>query len=90
MHWRTKLSKAKQSLGKAYNTSRKILSIADRAHAMFSQNFNRVQDRFDPEVRQSINSALQTYGRQSRRLNAIDASIRNLGDQVQQTFPGYL
>ena len=90
MHWRTKLSKAKQSLGKAYNTSRKILSIADRAHAIFSQIFDKAQDRFDPEVRQSVNSALQTYGRQSRRLNAIDASIQNLGNQVQQTFPGYL
>ena len=87
MHWRTRLSKAKQSLGKAYNTSRKILSIADRAHAIFSQNFDKVQDRFDPEVRQTVNSALQTYGRQSKRLNDIDASIQNLGNQVQQTFP---
>ena len=90
MHCRTKLSNAKRSLGKAYNTSRKILSIADRAHAIFSQNFDKVQDRFDPEVRQTVNSALQTYGRQSRRLNAIDASIQNLCNQVQQTFPGYL
>ena len=90
MHWRTKLSKAKQSLGKAYNTSRKILSIADRAHAIFSQNFDKVQDRLDPEVRQTVNSALQTYGRQSRRLNAIGASLQNLGQQVEQTFPGYL
>ena len=90
MHWRTRLSKAKQSLGKAYNTSRKILSIADRAHAMFSQNFNQVQDRFDPEVRQSINSALQTYGRQSRRLNAIDAIIHHIGQAIQQTFPEHL
>ena len=90
MHWRTRLSKAKQSLGKAYNTSRKILSIADKAHVMFSQNFNQVQNLFDPEVRQSINSALQTYGRQSRRLNNVDASIQNFGQQVQQTFPGYL
>ena len=90
MHWRTKISKVKQSLGKAYNTSRKILSIADRAHAVFSQNFNMVQDRFDPEVRETVGSALQTYGRHSRRLNAIDASLQNLGQQVEQTFPGYL
>ena len=84
------MSKMKQSLGKAYNTSRKILSIADRAHATFSQTFDKVQDRFDPEVRQSIGSALQTYSRQSRRLNNIDASLQNLGQQVEQTFPGYL
>ena len=84
------MSKMKQSLGKAYNTSRKMLSVTDRAHAIFSQNFDMVQDRFDPQVRQTIGSALQTYGRQSRRLNAIDASIQNLGQQVEQTFPGYL
>ena len=55
----------------------------------FSQKFNMVQDRFDPEVRESIDSALRTYGRQSRRLNAIDASLQNLAGQVEQTFPGY-
>ena len=64
--------------------------MADKAHAIFSQNFNMVQDRFDPEVRQTIGSALQTYGRQSRRLNAIDASLQYLGQSVQQTFPGDL
>ena len=90
MHWRTKFSQVKRSLGKVYNTSRKVLSIADRAHSIFSQNFNMVQDRFDPEVRESIDSALRTYGRQSRRLNAIDASLQNLAGQVEQTFPGYL
>ena len=79
----------KQSLGKAYNTSR-FLSIADRAHAFFSQNFNMVQDRFDPEIRQSIGTALQTYNRHSRRLNAIDASVQNLRRQVQESFPEYL
>ena len=89
MHWRTRLLKAKQSLGKAYNTSRKSYRLQIE-HMPFSQNFDKVQDRFDPEVRQSVNSALQTYGRQSRRLNAIDASIQNLGNQIQQTFPGYL
>ena len=50
----------KQSLGEAYNTSRNFLSIADRAHAILSQNLNIVQDRFDPEIRQGIGTALQT------------------------------
>ena len=84
------MSKLKQSLGKAYNTSRKVLSIADRAHAIFSQNFNTVQDRFDPEMRQTIGTALQTYSRHSRRLNTIDASVQNLRRQVQESFPEYL
>ena len=57
---------------------------------LFSQNFNMVQDRFDPEIRQSIGTALQTYNRHSRRLNAIDTSVQNLRRQVQESFPGYL
>ena len=83
------MSKVEQSLGNAHNASRNVF-ITDKAHALFSQSFNMVQDRFDPEVRQAINSALQTYGRQSRRLNQIDASIQNLGQQVEQTFPGII
>ena len=84
------MSKLKVSLGKAYNTTRKVLSITDRAHAFFSQNFNTVQDRFDPEMRQTIGTALQTYSRHSRRLNAIDTSVQNLRRQVQESFPEYL
>ena len=67
-----------------------FLSIADRAHTFFSQIFNMVQDRFDPEIRQSIGTALQTYNRHSRRLNAIDTSVQNLRRQVQESFPEYL
>ena len=58
--------------------------------AFFSQNFNTVQDRFDPEMRQTIGTALQTYSRHSRRLNAIDTSVQNLRRQVQESFPEYL
>ena len=90
MHWRTRLSNIKHKLGKAYTTSSTILSVADRAHTFLAQNFDKVQDRFDPEIRQTIGSALQTYSRQSRRLNAIDESLQNLGSQARQTFPEYL
>ena len=80
----------KRSLGNVYNTSRKILSVADRAHAIVAQNFDMVQDRFDPETRKTIGTALQTYGIQSKRINAIDTSMRNLGRQAQESFPEYL
>ena len=49
-----------------------------------------VQDRFDPEMGQAIGTALQTYNRHSRRLNAIDTSVQNLRRQVQESFPEYL
>ena len=66
MHWRTKFSQVKRSLGKAYNTSRRVLSIADRAHAFFSQIFNMVQDRFDPQVRETL---IQLYERMVDKAN---------------------
>ena len=56
----------------------------------FFANFNMVQDRFDPEIRQIIGTALQAYNRHSRRLNAIDASVQNLRRQIQERFPEYL
>ena len=49
-----------------------------------------VQDRFDPEIRQSIGIALHTYNRHNIRLNANDASVQNVRRQVQESFPEYL
>ena len=80
----------KRSLGNVYNTSRKILSVADRAHAIVAQNFDMVQDRFDPETRNTIGTALQTYGIQRKRIKTIDESLQNLGSQARQSFPEYL
>ena len=90
MHWRTRLSKVKHSLGDAWNTSMKLLSITDRAHALLSKGYNVVQDRLEPEVRQTVGSALQTYGRRSRQINALDANTREIGRQVKEQFPEYL
>ena len=68
----------------------KVLSAADRAHALVSRGFNVVQDRLEPEVRQAVGSALQSYGRQSRRINALDTNVREIGRQVREQFPEYL
>ena len=90
MHWRTRLSKAKHSLGNAWNTSMKVLSIADRAHALAVRGYNVVQDRLEPDIRQGVGKALQTYARQSRRVNAVDTNLRNVGREVSRAFPEYL
>ena len=90
MHWRTRFSKAKQILGNAWNTSMKVLSAADRAHALLSKGFNVVQDRFEPEVRQAVGSALTSYGRRSRAINNLDTNVREIGRQVKQSFPEYV
>ena len=87
MHWRTRLTKTKHSLGNAWNTSMKVLSAADRAHALVSKGFNVVQDRLEPEVRQAVGSALQTYGRRSRQINNLDSNVREIGRQVRESFP---
>ena len=68
----------------------KVLSAADRAHALVSKGFNVVQDRLEPEVRQAVGSALQTYGRRSRQINNLDTNVREIGRQVKEQFPEYL
>ena len=90
MHWRTRFSKVKHSLGNAWNTSMKVLSAADRAHGLLSKGFNVVQDRLEPDMRQAVGSALQTYGRRSRQVNALDTNVREIGRQVREQFPEYL
>ena len=90
MHWRTLFSKVKHSLGYAWNTSMKVLSVADRAHALASRGFNVVQDRLEPEVRQAAGSALQTYGRRSSQINNLDGNVREIGRQVRESFPEHL
>ena len=90
MHWRTRFAKVKHSLGDAWNTSMKVLSVVDRAHAVASKGFNVVQDRLEPDVRQAVGSALQTYGRRSRAINNLDTNLREIGRQVKQSFPEYL
>ena len=68
MHWRTRMSKVKHSLGDAWNTSMKVLSVADRAHALASKGLNVLGDRLEPDVRQKFDGALQTYGMRSRQI----------------------
>ena len=84
------MSKAKHSLGNAWNTSMKVLSIVDRAHALAMKGYNVVQDRLEPDTRQAVGTALQTYARQSRRVKNVDANLRETGRQVREAFPEYL
>ena len=90
MHWRTKFTRVKHSLGQAYNTSMKVLSVADRAHALLSKGFNVLGDRLEPEAREKLGGALQTYGVRSRQIRNLDTNVRQIGGQLQQSFPEYL
>ena len=90
MHWRTRLSKVKHSLGNAWNSSMKVLSVADRAHALALKGYNVVQDRLEPDTRRAVGGALQTYALQSRRISALDTNLREVGRQARQAFPEYL
>ena len=90
MKWRTASAKTKHSLGRAYEASKKILSVTDRAHALLSQGYNVVQERLEPEVRQSVSTALQTYSRRRQQIANVDANLREIGGNLRATFPEYL
>ena len=90
MHWRSRFSKVKHSLGDAWNTSMKVLSVVDRAHALASKGYNAVQDRLEPEARRAVGDALKTYGRRSKQINNLDTNVREIGRQVREQFPEYI
>ena len=90
MKWRTAFAKTKHSLGRAYETSKKILSVTDRVHGLLSQGFNVVQERLEPEVRQSVGFALDTYSRRRRQIANVDTNLREIGSNLRATFPEYL
>ena len=90
MKWRTGFQKVKHSLGRAYETSQKILSVTDRAHALAAKGFNVVQDRLEPELHQSVGGALQTYARRRQTLEDVDANVRQTGANLRQSFPEYV
>ena len=90
MKWRTGFARAKRSLGRAYETSKKILSVTDRVHGLLSQGYNVVQDQLEAELRRSVGGALQTYARRRQTLANVDANLREIGANVQRTFPEYI
>ena len=65
MKWRSGFDKVKHSLGRAYNTSMKVLSVTDRAHALLNKGFGVVEARLEPELRQTADArATKTAARQ--------------------------
>ena len=90
MKWRTAFAKTKHSLGRAYETSKKILSVTDRAHGLLSQGYNVVREKLEPELRQSVGSALDTYSRRRRQIANVDTNLREIGGNLRATFPEYL
>ena len=90
IQWRKNFHKVKRTFGDAYSTSMKWVSVADRAHALLSKGYNAVQDRLEPEVRESVGSALYTYGKRRRQLANIDQNAREIGANLQGAFPEYL
>ena len=87
---KTRFHKVKHSLGNAYNTSMKWLSVADRAHGLLSKGYNVIQDRLEPEVREQVGGALQTYSTRRKQLAAVDSNTRKVAGALRESFPEYL
>ena len=90
MKWRHRYHKVKHSLGQAYNTGMKILSVADRAHALAGKAFHAFGDQFDPEVQYKVAHGLDTYSKHRKTIKNVDAKLRKVGKHLQNEFPEYL
>ena len=89
MDWKPGFAKVKRRLGRVCRGIQKVLSVADRAHALLSKGFNTVEDRLEPEARQAVGSALYTYGKRRRQLANIDQNVREISANVARAFPEY-
>ena len=87
MKWRTAAQKVKHSLGRAYETSQKVLSVTDRAHALLAKGYNVVQDRLEPDVWQSVGGALNAYAQRRGQIANVDSNLREIGATLRQSFP---
>ena len=90
MKWRTGFTKLKHSLGQAYNTSMKVLSVTDRAHALLAKGYTALGSQLEPETRQRVGGALQGYSKRRQQIANVDANLREIGSNLRQTFPEYL
>ena len=90
MKWRTGFAKVKHSLGQAYNTSMKVLSVTDRAHALLSKGYNALQTQLEPEVRERVGGALQGYSKTRQQIANVDANVREIGGNLKLAFPELL
>ena len=90
MKWRTGFAKVKHSLGRAYETSQKVLSVTDRAHALLAKAHNALGSQFEPEVRERVGGALQGYSKRRQQIANVDANLREISGNLRQAFPDYL
>ena len=75
----TRFHKVKHSLGKAYDTSMKWVSVADRGHKLLSKGYSAVGDRLEPEVQDNVGGALYTYVKRRKHLANVDTNLRRVG-----------
>ena len=68
----------------------KLLSVADRAHALLSKDYGAVQDRLEPEVQEKVGGALNTYTKRRKQVAALDTNLRRVGNAVQEAYPEHL
>ena len=67
----------------------KWLSLADRAHGLLSKGYNVVSDRLEPEVRDQVGGALQTYSRRRQQLANVDSNLKKVGNALRETYSEY-
>ena len=86
MKWRHRYHKVKHSLGQAYNTSMKILSVADRTHALSGKLFTTFGDQLDPDMQYKMAHGLDTYAKHSRTINTLTRIYETLESICNTNF----
>ena len=56
---------------------------ADRVATLTGRGLLALEDRVDPEVRQTAGRALQRYGETSRRFHTLDHNLERVGEAIK-------
>ena len=76
-------TRGKHLARQAWNTTERILSVADRAAVLAAKGMNHLGDRLDPDVRQKGGTALYKYFETRQKMENVKDNVQNVVRALQ-------
>ena len=76
-------TRGKHLARQAWNTTERVLSVADRAPALAVKGMNHLGDRLDPDMRQKGGTALYKYFETRQKVDNARDNVQRVGRALQ-------
>ena len=76
-------TRGKHLARQAWNTTERILSVADRAAVLAAKGMNHLGDRLDPDVKQKGGTALYKYFETRQKMENVKDNVQKVGRALQ-------